>query len=151
MLGQVVSETNTTVTKSRIEGQMLSIEKQVALRTAFVARFIVLREARRTRAHRVIEDMTWSTETSAEELYRKFRQAFLDNGDKMQPVDRDLRRAFDHARRSADYFINHYIERSTTSFRRALDDYQRSNELLFGDAEGPDTPRAGGWRLSDKG
>ena len=36
-----------------------------ARRTAFVARFIVLRESKRTRAHRVIETMEWADQTTA--------------------------------------------------------------------------------------
>jgi hypothetical protein len=151
VLGQAVIESNTTANRSRIEGQIVSLEQRIALRTAFVARFIVLREARRTRAHRTIEAMSWAKEATAEELYGKFRQAFIDNGDKMQPVDRDLRRAFDHARRSVDYFVKHYVERSTTTFRDALADYERSNQLLFGEEnDDAEQPRAGGWRLAGK-
>ena len=40
-----------------------------AERTAFVARFIVLREGRRSRAHRQIEQLCWEIETTAEDLY----------------------------------------------------------------------------------
>lgn len=119
-----------------------------AKRTAFVARFIVLREGRRSRAHREIEHFCWSQETTAEELYKMFKQAFLDNGDKMQPVERDLRRALEHANYSADYFADQYSDRSNLNFREALLDYARSNKLLFGDQpEGADAPRRGGWRL----
>ena len=39
-----------------------------ARRTAFVARFIVLREGKRTKAHRVIEMMEWDELTTVEEL-----------------------------------------------------------------------------------
>ena len=75
-----------------------------------------------------------------------FRQAFVDNGDKMQPVERDLRRAFEHAHTSVEHFVDQYIERETLSFKEALFDYERSNALLFGeDAE--EVPRKGGWRL----
>lgn len=120
--------------------------KRVALRTAFVARFIVLREGRRSRAHRIIEQMAWSVEATADELYKMFRQAFVDNGDKMQPVDRDLKRALGHAQRSVDHFVGQYIDRSTLSFQQALVDYERSNKLLFG--EDPNgVPRSGGWKV----
>ena len=44
-----------------------------ARRTAFVARFIVLRESKRTRAHRVIEMMDWDDQTTAEDLMERFR------------------------------------------------------------------------------
>jgi hypothetical protein len=114
-----------------------------ARRTAFVARFIVLREARRTRAHRKIEQLAWSRETSAEELAEIFRSAFKDNGDNMVPVNRDIRRALAHADRSINHFIGEYSSRATLNFVDALIDYERSNKLLFGDDE---QPKTGGWR-----
>lgn len=120
--------------------------RRSALRTAFVARFIVLREGRRTRAHRLIEQMEWTSETAAEELAERFRQAFVDNGDKLGPVDRDIKRAIEHAESSVNFFIAQYLERETLTFMEALRDYERSNELLFGDE--PDAPmRTGGWRI----
>lgn len=115
-----------------------------ARRTAFVARFIVLREGKRTRAHRVIEMMTWSEDTTAEELADRFRQVFVDNGDNMMPVDRDIRRALAHANRSLGHFVREYATRSTVNFIDALFDYERSNVLLFGEDE---QPKPGGWRL----
>jgi hypothetical protein len=117
---------------------------QVARRTAFVARFIVLREGKRTKAHRVIETMSWEQHTTAEELAKQFRDAFIQNGDNMRPVDRDLRRSLAHANRSLNHFVNEYAARGTTNFIDALFDYDRSNALLFG-SEGQ--PRLGGWRL----
>ncbi len=120
--------------------------RSAALRTAFVARFIVLREGRRTRAHRIIEEMCWTDNATAQELYERFRQAFMENGDKLQPVDRDLRRALAHAERSVDYFFDQYVGRSVLSFKDALADYERSNRLLFGENQ-DDLPRHGGWRL----
>lgn len=115
-----------------------------ARRAAFVARFIVLREGKRTRAHRVIEMMEWEDLTSVEELAHRFRQAFLDNGDNMVPVDRDLRRSLAHSYRSLKFFVSEYAHRATVDFIGALEDYGRSNELLFGAEE---QPRSGGWRL----
>ena len=115
-----------------------------ARRTAFVARFIVLRESKRTRAHRAIELLGWTPATSAEDLCARFRQIFVDNGDNMQPVDRDLRRAMAHANRSLNYFIHEYASRATRDFVEALEDYERSNSLLFGTDE---QPKPGGWRL----
>lgn len=115
-----------------------------ARRTAFVARFIVLRESKRTRAHRVIEMMEWSELTTVEELAGRFRAAFVENGDNMLPVDRDLRRALAHSFRSLKFFVEEYTVRATLNFIEALEDYERSNELLFG-AE--DQPKPGGWRL----
>lgn len=115
-----------------------------ARRTAFTARFIVLRESKRSRAHRVIEMMEWDDLTTAEELHQRFRQAFVENKDNMGPVDRDLRRAMGHADRSLTYFIKEYEGRSTNDFIEALNDYERSNALLFGD---DDQPKPGGWRL----
>lgn len=115
-----------------------------ARRAAFVARFIVLREGKRTRAHRVIEMMEWEDLATVEDLAHRFRQAFLDNGDNMVPVDRDLRRALAHSYRSLKFFISEYAHRATVDFIGALEDYGRSNELLFGAEE---QPRSGGWRL----
>ena len=120
--------------------------RDVAIRTAFVARFIVLREGRRSRAHRLIENLTWDTTTTARELAAKFRQAFIENGDKLQPVDRDIIRALKHAERSAGYFIEEYLSRASTTFTQALFDYERSNSLLFG-GDPESVPRTGGWRL----
>jgi len=122
--------------------------KKLAIRTAFISRFIVLREARRTKAHRLIENMIWEEESTAEELYDKFRQAFLQNGDKLEPVDRDLSRALKHAYCSVEHFLGQYVGRSTSSFIEALDDYKRSNQLLFGDEE-EDQPKTVGWRLPE--
>ena len=115
-----------------------------ARRTAFVARFIVLRESKRTKAHRKLELMTWSMSTTAEELAARFRQEFVQNGDNMVPVDRDLRRALAHANRSLNFFISEYQSRATLNFIDALFDYERSNSLLFGADE---MPKPGGWRL----
>jgi hypothetical protein len=115
-----------------------------ARRTAFVARFIVLREGKRTRAHRQIELLTWSEDTSAEELADKFREIFKANGDSMTPVERDIRRALAHANRSISFFVQEYESRATTNFIDALFDYERSNALLFGKE---DQPKPGGWRL----
>lgn len=120
--------------------------RRAAKRTAFVARFIVLREGRRSRAHRIIEEMEWNDGTTAEDLFKLFREAFVGNGDKLQPVDRDLKRALEHAEYSADYFSEQYMERSCLCFQDALDDYERSNRLLFGENSG-ELPRSGGWRL----
>ncbi len=115
-----------------------------ARRTAFVARFIVLRESKRSRAHRTIEQMEWSDDVTATELAERFRKVFVENGDNMVPVERDIKRALAHSSRSLNYFINEYSERSTLTFIDALYDYERSNKLLFGDDE---QPKLGGWRL----
>lgn len=122
------------------------LEKSIvrARRTAFVARFIVLRESKRTRAHRVIEMMEWGDLTSAEELAERFRNAFVENGDNMMPVDRDIRRAIAHSQRSIRFFVQEYSVRATRSFIESLIDYERSNSLLFGADE---QPKPGGWRL----
>jgi hypothetical protein len=115
-----------------------------ARRTAFVARFIVLREGKRTKAHRVIEMMEWDDLTTVEELAHRFRTAFSENGDNMFPVDRDLRRAVAHSFRSIKFFVTEYATRATQDFVEALVDYERSNQLLFSD---DDAPKPGGWRL----
>ena len=123
-----------------------SPEFLAAMRTAFVARFIVLREGRRTKAHRALEQLRWSDSTTIEELYNLVRTAFVENGDKMTPVDRDLRRAMEHARCSAEYFAEQYVTRNILSFEQALADYHKSNLLLFGD-EDSFKPRCGGWKI----
>ncbi len=135
-------ETNARPEETLTEEQAKSVVQ--ARRTAFVARLIVLRESKRTKAHRIIELMEWSQYTTAEELCMTFRQVFIDNGDNMIPVDRDLRRALAHANRSLNYFISEYASRSTVNFVQALEDYERSNSLLFGADE---QPKPGGWRL----
>lgn len=117
-----------------------------ARRTAFVARFIVLRESKRTRAHRIIEGMEWDDLTTVEELSQRFREVFVKNGDNMMPVDRDIKRALSHSYRSLNHFIQEYSVRATTSFIDALFDYERSNKLLFGNEE-EDQPKPGGWRM----
>lgn len=128
--------------------EVSEVDRLIALRTSFVCRFIVLREGRRSRAHRVIEEMCWEERTTAEDLAKRIRQAFVENGDKLEPVDRDIRRALEHARYSVGYFLDQYLERACLSFREALCDYERSNQLLFGE-DGEDLPRKGGWRLSE--
>jgi hypothetical protein len=72
-----------------------------------------------------------------------FKWAFTENGDRSEPVDRDIRRALLHAERSHKFFRNEYNKRSTYSFIDALLDYERSNVLLFGSTVGK---RPGGWR-----
>lgn len=117
---------------------------QRARRTAFVARFIVLRESKRSRAHRIIELLSWDDNITAEELADKFRTVFKENGDSMSPVERDIKRALSHASRSLNHFVREYDARATLNFIDALFDYERSNSLLFGADE---QPKPGGWRL----
>lgn len=133
-----------------------------ARRTAFISRFIVLREGKKSKAHRQIETLEWLDSTTTEELVEEIRQIFKRYGDSASSVDRDLRRALAHADRlnphhkenGTDTFESHfslwplieeYNKRSCTNFVDALFDYERSNKLLFGD-EG-DQPKLGGWRL----
>ncbi len=115
-----------------------------ARRTAFVARFIVLREGKRTKAHRIIEMFEWDDLTTEHDLAEMIRAVFKSNGDSMGPVERDLKRALAHASRALNHFIEEYASRSSLSFIQALLDYERSNTLLFGSDE---QPRTGGWRL----
>lgn len=133
-----------------------------ARRTAFISRFIVLREGKKSKAHRKIEMIEWSDATRTEELLEVVRKIFEDCGDNLATVDRDLRRALAHADRlnpiknkdSKDTFESHfsiwplieeYNKRACNNFIDALFDYERSNKLLFGE-EG-DQPKLGGWRL----
>ena len=124
--------------------QISDFQRLIAKRTAFIARFIVLREGKRSRAHRMIEQLSWDEESSAEEIANMIRQAFISNGDKMQPVEKDLRKALDHAERSVQYFVDQYFGRATLTFIDALKDYSKSNELLFGE-DSDEVPRSGGW------
>lgn len=122
-------------------------ELTAAIRTAFVAKFILLREGKRSKAHRDIEKLCWRKSATADELFKLFREAFKTNGDKLPAVDRDLKRALQHAKGSASFFIPQYLSRQTITFKEALEDYERSNELLFGSEESPVTKR-NGWRQS---
>lgn len=120
--------------------------RMLALRTAFVTRFILLRESKRSKAHRLIEMMTWDDRASAEDLFDMFREAFIQNGDKLEAVDRDLKRALSHAYCSIEHFIGQYVSRSTDNFLDALKDYKKSNQLLFGD-EADTAIKSVGWRV----
>ena len=120
-------------------------ELRIAKRTAFVARFIVLREGRRTKAHRMIEEMTWSQDSDAETLANMFKAAFLMNGDKAKRFEKDLKKALDHAEYSSRYHVSHYLERACLTFSDAIADYHRTNSLLF-EEDSPDRPKSGGWK-----
>ena len=122
-----------------------SVDIVKARRTAFLARFIVLREGRRSRAHRDIELMDWSDLVTAEKLAKRFHDAFVSNGGKLIPVDRDIRRALAHSDRVLSYLVPEYVQRSSNSFLSALKDYEESNALLFED--GDEQPKSIGWRL----
>ena len=121
------------------------IELIKAKRTAFLARFIVLRESKRSRAHRNIEFLEWDECTSAEELALKFREVFQKNGDSLSSVDRDIKKALNHSYKSINFFIKEYSRRATTNFVDALSDYEYSNQLLFSQED--EQPKSGGWRL----
>ncbi len=90
--------------------------------------------------------MIWDESATAETLYDQFREAFIKNGDKLEPVDRDLSRALKHAYCSVEHFLGQYVGRSTSTFIEALEDYKRSNELLFGEDE-EDLPKTVVWML----
>ena len=129
------------IEKMSDEDKLLVIK---ARRTAFVARFIVLRESKRSKAHRRIEMLEWKDDTTAEELYDLFKRIFAENRDNQRIVERDLRRAMAHVSRSVNYFVREYAARATKDFIGALYDYDHSNRLLFSSDE---QPRLGGWRL----
>jgi hypothetical protein len=133
----------TLVSEDKQSHQITDRRYQRARRTAFLARFIVLRENKRSRAHRIIETLSWHPDTSAEDCAALIRKAFTDNGDKLTPVDRDIRRALAHSDRSFRYFLDEYAERATDKFIDALLDYERSNLLLF---ENASPPRSTGWK-----
>ena len=88
--------------------------------------------------------MEWDDFTTAEEIAERIRKVFIENGDNMEPVERDIKRAMAHANRSLSHFVGEYSLRSTLTFIDALFDYEKSNQLLFGD---DDQPKFGGWRL----
>ena len=121
-------------------------QRQIALRTAFVSRFIVLREDKRSRAHRAIEKLEWSKEQTAAGLFDLFKQIFEKCNEDPTQAERDLIRALEHAERSVDHFMEQYIERATQNFADALRDHKRSNELLFGNGAS-NTAHSIGWRV----
>ena len=137
----VVEQEERTPTSGPTDEELANVQ---ARRTAFVARFIVLREGKRSRAHRKIEMLAWDKYTTAEELADIVRTVFRENGDNMSPVERDVKRALAHASRSLNHFIREYATRATLNFIDSLWDYERSNMLLFGHDE---RPKPGGWRL----
>lgn len=142
----LIMEELVSVEPSRVPPRLSEDDKALirARRTAFIARFIVLREGKRSRAHRIIETYEWNDLTSVEELHALIRDTFVKNKDSMGPVDRDLRRALAHADRALTHFVREYQTRACMNFIDALEDYERSNILLFGDDE---QPKPGGWRL----
>jgi len=142
MVPKKAKDVRTIALKNEFERDDVCLTR--ARRTAFVARFIVLRESKRTKAHRRIEELEWDNNTSAEDLAAIIREIFIVNGDNMESVDRDLNRAMAHASRSISFFIDEYLSRSTVTFIDALFDYEASNQLLFGV---DDQPKPGGWRL----
>jgi hypothetical protein len=142
MILNKAKDVRTIQLKNELNRDEISLIK--ACRTAFIARFIVLRESKRTRAHRKIELLEWQAETNVETLSVIIKNVFVENGDNMVSVDRDINRALAHATRSISFFIDEYLSRSTNNFIDALFDYEASNHLLFG-AE--DQPKPGGWRL----
>ena len=138
----------TQVLSQRVSNKNVPQELLIAVtRAAFISRFIVLREGRRSRAHRKIEKLAWTQETTAEEIYEKIRECFIENGDKLTPVDRDLRRALEHAKTAAPYFISQYANRLTLNFRESLKDYQKSNSMFF-ENEDSEALKTGGWRFN---
>lgn len=139
-----MEQLNSYMTQDTEDSEELRAALTRARRTAFIARFIVLREGKRSRAHRVIEQLEWDEFTTMEELVERIRAIFKENGDNMGPVERDIRRAVAHASRSLNHFVLEYASRATRNFIEALFDYERSNKLLFGADE---QPKPGGWRL----
>ena len=117
-----------------------------ARRTAFVARFIVLRESKRSKAHREIEMLKWKAETTAEDLANIIMQIFQKHKDSSPSIKRDIKRALEHASRSIEHFIEEYYKRATLNFIDALEDYDRSNSLLFDKDDQP--PKMSGWQLT---
>ena len=141
--GSAESANSASINQAQAEA-LKSAALERARRTAFVARFIVLREGKRSRAHRKIEFLRWKMDTSAEELAKIIRDVFKENGDKLGSVDRDIRRALGHATKTLSHFVREYESRCSVCFVEALWDYERSNELLFGHDE---RPKPGGWRM----
>lgn len=109
------------------------LEKLIAMRTAFVSRFIVLRAQRRSRANRRLVQLTWTTTETAESLKEQFREILITHGEYKRKADRDLDNAYSFAVRSSELFCVSYFQRATTSFKDALYDFFRSNAMLFGE------------------
>ena len=76
------------LTHSNSRDKYSSDELTAAIRTAFVAKFILLREGKRSKAHRDIEKLCWRKSATADELFKLFRDAFKTNGDKLPAVVR---------------------------------------------------------------
>ena len=117
-----------------------------AQRTAFLASFIVIREAKRSRAHRKIELMSWSDDATAWDIAQQLGKIFQDNGDKVSSIERDLNRALLHAEKLPLTLYQEYSQRAVCSFVEALKDYETSNSLLFSAQD--EGPKLVGWQPS---
>lgn len=115
----------------------------IAHRTAFLARFIFLRSARKSRSHRIIEHLVWEHDTSTEELIDTIYKIFNLKKESLRTLDKDVKQALMHASRGIDPFIDEYLKRASSNFVGALCDFYHSNAILFTDDE--EHPNIG-WR-----
>lgn len=106
-----------------------------ALRNAFIARFIVLTNRRRSRANGLLKKLTWTEEVTAEQLAEIIKGIFVSANDFNETIEKDIAKSIEHANYSAIFFTEYYHQRSILSIKEAVEDYKRSNELLFGDRE----------------
>lgn len=102
-----------------------------AKRTAFVSKFIILREKKISQAHSIIERLLWNQKTDYQTLARVFKRIFKFFNDE-RTYESDIKKASEYAKNLPTYFIKEYDTRSGTSFLQALLDYEKSVFILFG-------------------
>lgn len=102
-----------------------------ARRTAFVSKFIILRENKISRSHAILERLHWDDTTTYYDLYRAFYK-ILRAFDKPLCFKKDLDKAKEHAKTLSPTFVREYANRSGQSFLEALIDYEKSVYILFG-------------------
>lgn len=102
--------------------------KVASTRAAFLSKFILLRENKKSKAHREIEKEFWGPEETAQDLYAKFLCIFEKYKD--NKAKEDLKASLKYAKTLIDYFVNQYSTRITLNFGDALRDYKRTHDLL---------------------
>ncbi|MCS6960896.1 MAG: hypothetical protein NZT61_00120 [Deltaproteobacteria bacterium] len=114
--------------------KLIDVPKEViirAQRTAFVSKFIILRETKISPAHTVIEMLTWEDKTTYLELANAFEKIFKVTG-RDKTYLKDIKKAIEHAKNLSIAFVNEYARRSGLSFLESLIDYEKSIFILFG-------------------
>ncbi|MCS6892954.1 MAG: hypothetical protein NZO16_00045 [Deltaproteobacteria bacterium] len=102
-----------------------------ARRTAFVSKFIILRENKVSRAHEIIEKLAWDDTDSHYTLAKAFEKIFNFFGEDKSYM-KDIEKALLSAKSLSAAFIKEYATRSGKCFLEALLDHERSIFILFG-------------------